>query len=128
VNDLGSDDRALWQRYHRGLCPGAAIANFGDGGKSYVLAMLDRSHAQLQEKLVVVKWAHANYSEQVLSPANKTDRVSVVWRLKPGSSYDYATGQTVSVRHDSVVYEVMESAALQFYWTSGKFHTLQTAD
>ena len=128
MSDLASDDRALWQRYHRGLCPGIAAVNFGDGGKSWVLALLSQSRGKMQEELVAVKQMGSKQSEQVLSPAIEADRISVVWRAEPGKSHDYATGRTVLVPHDSAIYEVMESGALQFYWTHGGFRTLQTAD
>lgn len=128
VSDLVGDDRALWQQYHRGLCPGVASLNFGNGHTSVVLALLSRSRSKRLEKLVVLSQTCSDCSEKVISPAYEADQISVVWRTERGRFHDVMSGRNVFVKNDSAVYEVMESGALLFYWSNGKYRSLQTAD
>src|SRR4051794_26034341 len=56
TKDLPNDDSSLWEQYHRGLCPGIAVLDlYGQGERTYALALLNNISGQTLEKLVVVR-------------------------------------------------------------------------
>lgn len=125
VSDLPDDDKALWNSYHSGLCPGmAAVASDGADRDSYALALLRRSNGKLVEQLVLLNGS----VEQLLVKPGEVVSPFVVYRIGPGNYVDHATGKKVSIAHDSIVYEKMESTSTQFYFVNGKLHSLLASE
>ena len=126
IGDLSSDDRTLWQQYHKGACPGMARVAL-DGGKenSFALALLDKN--KHLAALDVIPAGAGKLREFVLDKPFAGSTV-VVWRAPPGPSADILTGRKVRIANDSIIWEKMESAAQQFYFANGRFHMLQTSD
>jgi hypothetical protein len=60
-------------------------------------------------------------SKSVISPF-------VVWTVPPGKYRGVDQHTSVSVPHDSFVYEKMEAFATQYYYADGHLHSLVTAD
>ena len=52
----------------------------------------------------------------------------VVWRAGPGKTHEWDSTKEFFVRHDSFIYELMEASAIQYYYSYGKFRTVQTSD
>jgi hypothetical protein len=126
ISDLVADDQALWHQYHEGKCPGLAEAALDGSGKlSYALALVDRKNGN--EQIVALK-AEGNAFQPFTLQAPFHDIGSVVYRAPPGRSSDLETGREVRINHDSIVWEKMESASQQFYFSNKKFHKLQTSD
>ena len=128
IADLVPDDQKLWAQYHKGRCPGLARVALDTGGKiSFALALLGNRGGKASEQLIVLKPAGTDFKTFVLQPPFEGGR-SVVWRAAPGKSSDMDTGRALTIPHDSIVFEEMESASQQFYFQRGKFHMLQTSD
>ena len=129
VGDLVSDDQALWNQYHRDLCPGMTQVDFdGSGRKFHALALLRRSNGQLLEKVVVFRLGKHGLEEHILSEAGPASRADVIYRVGPGKTHEWDSTKEFFVPHDSLVYEHMESAARQYYYSRGKFLFVQTSD
>jgi len=126
INDLVADDRMLWHEYHEGFCPGIArVALDNTGMPSYALVL--RDVRKKLEELVVLKAEAGKFREVVLEPPYAAEG-TVVWRAPPGTTQDVYKGRKVRITHDSIIWERMEAAAQQIYFSGGKFHRIQTSD
>jgi hypothetical protein len=120
--DLNNDQKMQWNEAHKPFCPGMAeVVVDAPGHKSYALALLDK--AGTQEQLVLLRDGKPLVLEE---PSPSTGLV--VWRAAPGKYDDPATGRKVSIATDSIMYELFESGAEQFYLVKGKVRRLQAGD
>jgi hypothetical protein len=129
TNDLEDEDKKLWTRNNRGLCPGMAIADLnGSGRKSYVLALRRRSNGVTQEKVILLGSDTRYLQERILAPPDRADVVLVVWRASRGKYYSYETNRYFRVPHDSIIYEDIGSSTIVYYFVRGKLRSVQTSD
>jgi hypothetical protein len=124
--DLSADHRPMWDKDHKGLCPGLAAVVL-DAGKqtSYALALLKHDKGGTLEQLVLLK---AGAAKPMVLEAPSPSASAVVWRAPPGKYSDPETGKDVAIATDSIMYEMYESAAEQFYFVNRKLHKLQAGD
>jgi hypothetical protein len=129
TGDLVDEDKRLWARYHRGFCPGIAVADLmGDANKWYGLALRHRANGTSLEQLVLIGPNRKNQTERTLAGPYKGDSVLVVWRARRGRYYSYETNRYFFVPHDSIIYELMESSTITYYFARGKLRSVQTSD
>jgi hypothetical protein len=127
--DLVEDDQNLWDKYHRGHCPGFAVVDLdGRGKKSFALALLRRAKENLVEKLILLEGSENGLMEQTLVEEQPVDNPFVVWKGKAAKTYDYATDRYVLIKNDPIVYEKMESTSKVYYRINGKFRSLLASD
>jgi len=120
--DLNKDQQMQWNEAHKAFCPGMAeVVVDATGAKSYALALLDK--AGKQEQLVLL---HGSKPILLEEPSPSTG--VVVWRAPPGKYDDPSTGKKIAIATDSIMYELFESAAEQFYLVKGKVRRLQAGD
>ena len=120
--DLNKDQQMQWNEAHKAFCPGMAeVVVDAAGQKSYALALLDK--AGKQEQLVLLRDGKPLVLEE---PSPSTGLV--VWRAAPGKYDDPATGRKIAIATDSIMYELFESGAEQFYLVKGKVKRLQAGD
>ena len=129
IKDLVSDDRMIWHDNHKGLCPGMAKVVLDSSGlPSYALALIRPDKGKTFEQVVVLQAGANAFKTVVLEPPFEGTGI-VIWRAPPGKTQDmYGDGRTITVRHDSIIWEKMESASQQFYLVRGKFRKAQTSD
>jgi len=111
-----------WNEAHKAYCPGMAEVTI-DGGveKSWALALLGTNGSQ--EQLVLL---HGRKTLTLEQPSQSTG--VVVWRAPPGQYDDPATGRKIAIAHDSIMYELFESATEQFYLVNGKVRRIEGGD
>jgi hypothetical protein len=126
--DLPGDDRALWAKYHAGLCPGVAVVNLDGHGPSFALALLHGSRGGLVETLVLLRIRGSRLAVTALRGPVKVTSPFVVWRTGPERAVDEATGKTVRTLHDSIVYEKMEATSTAYYLSDGRIRSLLASD
>lgn len=120
--DLNKDQQMQWNEAHKAFCPGlAAVVLDADGQTSWALALLDSKGSQ--EQLVLLRGGKPITLE---APSQSTG--VVVWRAPPGKYDDPASGRKIAIAHDSIMYELFESATEQFYLSNGKVRRLQGGD
>lgn len=129
IKDLIPEDRALWRRYHKDLCPGLARARL-DTQKSpyFVLALLREDKKSSLEKLIAIPPQSDHAKNDIILTVDKGTRTSVVWKAGPGKYDDVVTGQRIRLKHDTVIYEVMEAGAITYYLSRGHFKYIQTSE
>lgn len=129
ADNLIDDDKKLWSHFHGRLCPGMAIADLdGSGRKFYALALRRRSNGTAWEELVLIGPNGKQWTEKTLADPDKGDSVLVVWRAPRGKYYSYETNRHFWVRHDSIIYELMESSSIQYYFERGKLRSVQASN
>jgi hypothetical protein len=122
---LAADERSVWSESHKGLCPGLAQVELDGSGKtSYALALIDREKDM--EQLVVLMPTGNAYRDTVLEKPFEGIGV-VVWSVPPGDTSD-STGRQLHIAHDSIMWERLESASQQIYFSDGQFHRIQLGD
>lgn len=127
--DLVEDDQVLWDKYHRGLCPGFAVVDLdGRGKKTFALALLRRVNGNQEEKLVLLERSKNSFVDLTLAGAQPVDNPFVVWKGKAAKTYNYETDSYVLIQHDPIVYEKMESTSKVYYRVNGKFRSLLASD
>jgi hypothetical protein len=134
VSDLSSDDQQLWMKAHPKECPGVASGHFETPDElSYALVLVPKSDASSSYKVIVLsKAASADaYSLRVLDHAEgrlQAGTGPVISRLRPGTYPDFERTKSVRMTLDSINVEWIESAAVVYYWSNGRYRTLQTED
>jgi hypothetical protein len=129
VEDLIPENKLLWERYHKEVCPGVAAANLDASGvSSYAIALIRRLGSSNVEKLVLLRHQSGHLQELLLNQPMPVPIPLVVWRTGPGKFHDYGTGKTVKLGHDSIIYEQMESSGLQYYLSGGKIRSLVASE
>lgn len=134
TTDLIEEDRALWEQFHPGQCPGIAVLNFdGRGENGYALALVQFGNGRDREKLVLFTRKDGQLSKRVLVPPSNILYTNVaapfvVWRAPPGIYHDLKTDRQIKLLHDGVVYERMEATATLFYFMHGQFKSILTSE
>jgi hypothetical protein len=124
--DLSADHQPMWDKDHKGLCPGMAAVVL-DAGKqtSYALALLNKGKDGTLEQLVLLK---AGAAKPMVLEAPSPSGSIVVWRAPPGEYPNPDTGKDIVLAADSIMYEMYESGAEQFYFVNGELRKLQAGD
>ncbi len=123
---LTAGNAKQWDESHKGLCPGLAPVVVDGGGKtSYALALLSTDGRR--ERIVLLKAGAKGFKEVELSPESPSIDI-VVYRVPPGRAEDPETGKPIAIAHDSIMCELFEAAAQQFYFAGGKLRVLQQGD
>lgn len=122
--DLGPEDTDLWRKYRGKACPGQAQADLkGDGHMSYGLTLLSKEG---------LRWVIILNDDGIFRPtligASKWAGADVVHTGDPGPDYEVETRRRVDIKHQSLVFEHLESGATIYYWDKGKLAKLQISE
>jgi hypothetical protein len=132
LSDLDPDDRKLWLEA-RGpkLCPGIAVGHFENPRTlSYAVLLIRRERGKLYDTLIVASMGRrGKWRLQVLSEKGLVPGSLVVYRMPPGEYFDFYDN-TIKVRAklDVIWYEYIEAAVTMYYWSHGRYRTLQVSD
>ncbi len=131
ISDLASDDRRLWSETHGKACPGFAAGHFERADElSYALLLIPQSHSKDGYRLVVVTAGRdSRFQSDILDSNDTADNSGmVIARVPPGKQSAFEGNKTVRLQLDSISVQWLEKAAVLYYWSSGKFRTLDTSD
>ena len=122
--DLGSDDQALWSRYRGDACPGFARADLqGKGRWSYGLSLSKGSDTQS-----IILYDDGNTMREKVLPADAGVVRHVVHAAPPGPTSRFGIPKHIDIPHESLVFEVLESSAVQYYWRNGRLVDITISD
>jgi hypothetical protein len=134
LSDLGADDQQLWTKAHPRECPGTAAGHFEDHDSlAYAVLLVPKSDANRGYKIVVLSKSAASetYSAKILDQAEGPQSGApnlVISSLRPGTYPDFEGIKSVRLKLDSINAEWIEAAAVVYYWSNGRYRTLQTSD
>jgi hypothetical protein len=131
LSDLDRDERRLWSETHPRACPGFAAGHFQSSSKlSHALLLVPQSHPTGGYKLIVITAAAEDGFHSEILESNDTGSNSgmVIARVSPGKQSAFEGSKTIHLGLDSISVQWLEKAAVLYYWSKGKFRTLNTSD
>lgn len=127
-SDLFEDERGLFQKEHRGACPGIARGLFfGPGQRPAVALVLLDVVPKKNLRLVVARPALASWTFVELDEMDQGS-TAVVGSKGPGTYTDRHEASTRKSAHDVVTLTGYEAWQRVYIWNGRKFERLQTSD
>jgi hypothetical protein len=134
VSDLSADDQQLWLQAHPKECPGIAVGHFEEPDSlSYAILLVPKSDVDGGYKIIVLSNATTadGYALRLLDRAEGQGSSSsglVLSKVPPGGYSDFEETKSVRLKLDAVSVEWIEKAEVLYYWSGGKYQTIQTSD
>lgn len=129
ASDLNKDDQEIWNRTHKGECPGIASGRFISPSRAdYAVLLISKQSAHRRAQLIVIT-SSTFETATVYSSNEKITNYPVIYSGKPGKYHDfYDRKKFVQIDSDVLVYKYLESRSLTFYYKGSKFARLLTSD
>jgi hypothetical protein len=134
LSDLGADDHQLWTKAKPRECPGIATGHFEDADSlAYAVVLVDKSDANAGYKIVVLSKSAKTeaFAVRILDHAEGARNGAsslVISKLGPGTYPNFDQTKSLRLKLDSINVEWLEAAAVVYYWSNGRYRTLQTED
>lgn len=132
LSDLGADDLQLWLKASPKECPGVAAGHFEDPHRlGYAVLLVPKSGSTRGYRITVLREdvSSGAYAAIVLDQSDVDSSESMVISTVPAGTYsDFERTKSVRLKLDSVNVEWIEKASLLYYWSRGKYRTIQTSD
>jgi hypothetical protein len=130
LSDLSGYDKKLWLETHPKACPGIASGNFERSGSvAYAVLLVPTTGDDHIYKIVVVSKVQTGYHIRLLEEGKASaDSGLVISKEQPGSYSEFDDGKSVRVLHDGVNVEWLEKSSVLYYWSQGKYRSIQTSD
>jgi hypothetical protein len=129
LQDLRADDQNIWRTSHPKECPGYATGHFSSAEQlSYAFNLFRDNGKQLFAVLLVIDAAGPDYKIHVLSKPQVVAFMSVVYSQPPGRLTDFAGTRQLTTSLSVIAYETLEAGQLVYFWSNGRYHSIQTSD
>lgn len=126
-SDLRSDDWSLWKKMHDGRCPGLAVGHYENHNDNSYAITLFKKQPKLRQLLVVITPGASAPKLHELSRPQDVAYLSVVSKLPPGS-YSDGEGKPLRLRKESISYEAIEAGAIMYYYSQGRYKSVQSSE
>jgi hypothetical protein len=124
--DLSQFRRKLFQKDHRGRCPGLVKVNFyGDGKPTWALVLIAGENPKRKAKLIVAHQIGEDWEIRLLDTAEGTP---VVWREGPGKYEDMYEEKAIRTTTPVIVFCGLESWAVVYAWNGKEVEKVQISD
>jgi hypothetical protein len=132
LSDLSGYDRKLWLETHPKDCPGIAVGHFEQPDRvAYAVLLVPKSGHTASYKIIVLSKASNEYAVRLLDHAEgSTDSDSgLVISKEPHGRYSgFDETKSVRLKFDGVNVEWLEKSSVLYYWSGGKYRSIQTSD
>ncbi len=134
LSDLAADDQQLWMKAHPKECPGIAVGHFEEPDSlSYGILLVPKLDLDGGYKILVLsKVATADaYALRLLDHSAGQPYSSSglgISKVGPGAYSDFEETKSVELKLDAVNVEWIEKGAVVYYWSHGRYRTIQTSD
>jgi hypothetical protein len=132
LSDLGGYDKKLWLEIHTKECPGIAVGHFEQPDRvSYAVLLVPKSGHTASYKIIVLSRASDEYAVRLLDHAEGStysDSGLVISREPHGTYSEFGDTKSVRLRLDGVNVEWLEKSSVLYYWSHGKYRSIQTSD
>lgn len=132
LSDLSGYDKQLWLETHRKECPGIAVGHFEQVDQvAYAVLLVQRAGHTGSYKVVVLSKNPSDYVVRTLDHAENNsypDSGLVISKERPGKYSGFDESKSVHLNLDGVNLEWLEKSSVLYYWSQGKYHSLQTSD
>lgn len=121
-------DRSLFQKDHKGSCPGLVSVDFyGDGKPTLALVLITKRDKQDDTQLIVAHETAKGWSVLPLDTGGGSDG-PVVWSLRPGEYNDVYGNKTIRAKMPVIVFSKYEAWAILYAWTGKKVSKIWLVD
>ncbi len=127
LQDLGEDDRGLFQKDHRNDCPGLVNVDFyGDGKPTFALVLIVNGGATESAKLVVAHELARKWETVLIDTAESS--VPVVWSQGPGKYEDVYGEKKIRATRAVIVFCEYNAWAIVYAWTGSRVDKIWLRD
>lgn len=132
LSDLSGYDKKLWLEMHRRECPGIAVGHFERVDQiAYAVLLVQKADHTGSYKVVVLSKNPSDHVARILDQAENntySDSGLVISKERPGKYSGFDESKSVHLNLDDVNVEWLEKSSVLYYWSHGKYHSLQTSD
>ncbi|HUK48802.1 MAG TPA: hypothetical protein VLW06_14460 [Terriglobales bacterium] len=132
TTDLDEDDQRTYFQEYPHSCPGIAIGHFEEPDqRSYAIFLVPKTGVENRYKIVVFAQGEgsAEYHVSILDHGPSTPNSGVVIsKVLPGKQTGFDETKSVALKLDGVNVEWLEKSSVLYYYSRGKYHSLQTSD
>ena len=132
LSDLSGYDKELWLETHPRECPGIAVGHFEQPDQvAYAILLVPKAGHTASFKVIVLSKAADEYAVRLLDGAEGTaysDSGLVVSKEPPGAHSEFDNTKSVHLRLDGVNVELLEKSSVLYYWSHGRYRSIQTSD
>ena len=132
LSDLDGYDKKLWLETHPKECPGIAVGHFERPDQiAYAVLLIPKSGHDANNKIIILSKAANQYAIRMLnhSEGNPDSDWGLIISKEPAGTYsDMGGTKRVRLKLDSVNVEYLEKSSILYYWSQGKYLSIQTSD
>jgi hypothetical protein len=129
IRDLLAEDQQIWREHYPGKCPGYAAAHLSDAVRlSYAFNLIRKTRKAVYQAMIVIDPEEDGYKVHVLLKPFSIGRPSVMSIHPPGLVTSSVDGRSVRSKYSVITFEALESWAIVYYWSKGRYREIQISD
>jgi hypothetical protein len=132
LSDLGGYDKKLWLEMHPKECPGIVVGHFEQPDRlAYAILLVLNSGHTASYKIIVLNKGSDEYVAKLVDHAEGSTYPDsgLVISKEPGGTYsDFGGAKSVRMKLDGVNVEWLEKSSVLYYWSHGRYRSIQTSD
>jgi len=132
LSDLSGYDKKLWVETHSKECPGIAVGHFEQPEHvAYAVLLIPKSGHTAGYKTIVLSKTSDEYAIRLLDHAEGNtyaDSGLVISKQLPGVQSEFDDAKSVRLKLDGLNVEWLEKSSVLYYWSHGKYRSIQTSD
>ena len=132
LSDLSGFDRKLWLETHAKECPGIAVGHFEQPDRiAYAILLIPKAGHTASYKIIVLSKGSDKYALRLLDHAEGStysDSGLMISKEPHGTYSEFGDTRSVRLNLDGVNVEWLEKSSVLYYWSHGKYQSMQTSD
>jgi len=132
LSDLSGYNRKLWLETHAKECPGIAVGHFEQPDRvAYAILLVPQTGHTASYKVIVLSKGSDQYALKLLDHAEGStysDSGLVISKEPHGTYSEFGDTRSVQLKLDGVSVEWLEKSSVLYYWSRGKYQSMQTSD
>lgn len=131
-SDLSGYDIKLWLEIHPKECPGIVVGHFEQQEHAaYAVLLIPKSGHTASYKIIVLSETSDEYAVRLLDHAEGntySDSGLVISKEPPGTHSEFDNAKSVRLKLDGLNVEWLEKGSVLYYWSHGRYRSVQTGD
>ncbi len=132
LSDLSGYDIKLWLEIHPKECPGIVVGHFEQQEHAaYAVLLIPKSGHTASYKIIVLSETSDEYAVRLLDHAEGntySDSGLVISKEPPGTHSEFDDAKSVRLKLDGLNVEWLEKGSVLYYWSHGRYRSVQTGD